>query len=154
MPMPKPILLVEDNPLDRDLALEALDRAGLAGMTMALEDGVEALDFLFCRDRYAQRTAGNPAVIVVDLKMPKVDGLDVLRAVRNHPGTAHIPVVMLTGSREEVDIAKSYALGVSAYVVKPMDFQELIRAVSEIGTFWAVLNVPPPSTLGHPIHAG
>jgi len=148
--MLKPILLVDDNPYDQELALVALTYAGLLNETITVSDGEEALDYLFRRGVYATRPPGNPAVVLLDLKMPKVDGVEVLKAVRSCPDTARIPVVMLTGSKEEADIARSYASGVNAFVVKPMDFKELVRAVSEVGAFWAVLNEPPVGSKRYP----
>lgn len=141
--MLKPILLVEDNPHDQELALMALTSAGLLNETVMVRDGEEALEYLFRQGMYASRPPGNPAVVLLDLKMPKMDGLEVLAAVRASPETARVPIVMLTGSREEADIARSYEHGVNAFIVKPMEFKELIRAVAEIGAFWAVLNEPP-----------
>jgi CheY-like chemotaxis protein len=145
--MLKPILLVEDNAYDRELALIALSRAKLANDTVVVNDGIEALDYLFRRGAYASRTPGNPSVVLLDLKMPKINGIEVLDAVRAHPETACLPVVMLTGSKEEADVTKSYELRANAYVVKPMDFSELVRVVSELGLFWAVLNEPPVGSM-------
>jgi CheY-like chemotaxis protein len=142
--MLKPILLVEDNPYDQELALIALERANLANQTVVVGDGAEALDYLLCRGEYACRAPGNPAIVLLDMKLPKVDGVEVLRTIRATAETARTPVVMLTGSKEEQDVARSYALGVNAYIVKPMDFSELVRAVADIGAFWAILNEPPP----------
>lgn len=141
--MLKPILLVEDNPHDQELALMALTSAGLLNETIMVSDGEEALEYLFRRGMYASRPPGNPAVVLLDLKMPKLDGVEVLAAVRASPETARIPIVMLTGSKEEADVARSYERGVNAFIVKPMEFRELIRAIAEIGAFWAVLNEPP-----------
>ena len=148
--MSKPILLVEDNPHDQELALIALERANLAIETVVVNDGVEALDYLLYRGAYASRLPGNPAVILLDLKMPRMDGIEVLEAVRADEKISRIPIVMLTSSNQETDLAKSYELGVNAFVVKPIDFQELVRAVREIGAFWAVLNVPPGGSLQFP----
>lgn len=145
--MLKPILLVEDNPHDQELALVALERSNLLNETVVVNDGVEALDYIFCRGKFACRAPGNPAVVLLDLKMPKMDGIEVLKAIRADVATAQIPVVMLTGSREESDLARSYELGVNAFVVKPMEFKELVRAVADIGTFWAVLNEPPSGSV-------
>lgn len=145
--MLKPILLVEDNPHDQELALVALTQSGLLNETIVVSDGEEALDYLLCRGIHAARPPGNPAVVLLDLKMPKVDGIEVLRTLRATPATAHVPVVMLTGSQEEADVARSYESGVNAFVVKPMDFKELVRAVGEVGTFWAVINEPPPGSV-------
>jgi CheY-like chemotaxis protein len=144
--MLKPILLVEDNPNDLELTLVALERSQLANEVIVVRDGTEALDYLHCRGEYARRQKGNPAVILLDLKLPKVDGLEVLREVRNTPELRALPVVMLTSSREEQDLVRSYELGVNAYVVKPVDFKEFVRAISDLGVFWAVLNEPPPGS--------
>jgi CheY-like chemotaxis protein len=144
--MLKPILLVEDNPNDLELTLIALERSQLANEVVVVRDGADALDYLFLRGTYAKREQGNPAVVLLDLKLPKVDGLEVLAEIRNDPGLKSIPVVMLTSSREEQDLIRSYALGVNAYVVKPVDFQEFVRAIADLGIFWAVLNEPPPGS--------
>lgn len=139
----KPILLVEDNPHDQELALMALTKSGLLNHTVMVSDGEEALDYLFCRGLYAGRPPGNPAVVLLDLKMPKLDGIEVLKAVRADPNTSHVPIVMLTGSKEDSDVARSYQNGVNAFIVKPMDFKDLVRAIGEAGAFWAVVNEPP-----------
>lgn len=144
--MLKPILLVEDNPNDLELTLIALERSQLANEVVVVRDGADALDYLFARGSYATREQGNPAVVLLDLKLPKVDGLEVLAEIRNDAGLKSIPVVMLTSSREEQDLVRSYALGVNAYVVKPVDFQEFVRAIADLGIFWAVLNEPPPGS--------
>jgi CheY-like chemotaxis protein len=144
--MLKPILLVEDNPNDLELTLIALERSQLANEVVVVRDGADALDYLFLRGAYAKREQGNPAVVLLDLKLPKVDGLEVLAEIRNDSGLKSIPVVMLTSSREEQDLIRSYALGVNAYVVKPVDFQEFVRAIADLGIFWAVLNEPPPGS--------
>lgn len=141
--MLKPILLVEDNPHDQELALIALSQSGLSNETVMVHDGEEALDYLFCRGTYQSRTPGNPAVVLLDLKMPKIDGIEVLRALRANVATAHVPVVMLTGSREEEDLIRSYESKVNAFVVKPMDFKDLVGAIADVGAFWAILNEPP-----------
>ncbi len=145
--MLKPILLVEDNPKDLELTLLALEKSNLANEVVTVRDGVEALDYLFRRGPHAARTAGNPAVILLDLKLPKVDGLQVLEQVRADPALRPVPVVMLTTSREEPDLARSYALGANAYVVKPVGFKAFIDAIQDLGVFWAVLNEPPPGSL-------
>lgn len=145
--MLKPILLVEDNPKDLELALLALEKSNLANEVVTVRDGVEALDYLFRRGAYAGRPVGNPAVVLLDLKLPKVDGLQVLEAVRTDAGLRPVPVVMLTTSREEPDLARSYALGANAYVVKPVGFKDFIEAIQDLGVFWAVLNEPPPGSL-------
>ncbi|ATQ76094.1 two-component system response regulator [Massilia violaceinigra] len=144
--MLKPILLVEDNPHDLELTLIALEKSQLANEVIIARDGAEALDYLFCRGDHAARQVGNPTVVLLDLKLPKIDGLEVLKEIR---GTAHlksVPVVMLTSSKEEQDLLRSYELGVNAYVVKPVDFEEFVRAIADLGIFWAVLNEPPPGS--------
>lgn len=145
--MLKPILLVEDNPNDLELTLVALERSQLANEVIVLRDGAEALDYLFRRNAYAERSDGNPAVLLLDLKLPKVDGLQVLEAIRQAEELRSIPVVMLTSSREEPDLSKAYQLGVNAYVVKPVEFKEFVSAISDLGIFWAVLNEPPPGSV-------
>jgi CheY-like chemotaxis protein len=145
--MLKPILLVEDNPKDLELTLMALEKSKLANEVITARDGVEALDYLLRRGPYADRGAGNPAVVLLDLKLPRVDGLQVLETVRGDPALRAVPVVMLTASREERDLARSYDLGVNAYVVKPVAFKEFIEAIQDLGVFWAVLNEPPPGSL-------
>lgn len=144
--MLKPILLVEDNPNDLELTLIALEKSQLANEVIIVRDGAEALDYLLCRGEYASRQAGNPAVVLLDLKLPKVDGLEVLREIRATTGLKSTPVVMLTSSKEEQDLLRSYELGVNAYVVKPVDFAEFVRAIADLGIFWAVLNEPPPGS--------
>ena len=145
--MLKPILLVEDNPRDLELTLLALERSQLANEVIVLRDGAEALDYLLRRNTYADRDDGNPAVLLLDLKLPKVDGLEVLRAVRATAELRSIPTVMLTSSREEPDLLRAYELGVNAYVVKPVEFKEFVAAISDLGVFWAALNEPPPGSL-------
>lgn len=144
--MLKPILLVEDNPHDLELTLIALERSQLANEVIVVRDGADALDYLHVRGAFAEREHGNPAVVLLDLKLPKVDGLEVLGAIRDNPTLKSLPVVMLTSSREEQDLVRSYELGVNAYVVKPVDFKEFVRAISDLGIFWAVLNEPPPGS--------
>jgi CheY-like chemotaxis protein len=144
--MLKPILLVEDNPHDLELTLIALEKSQLANEVIITRDGAEALDYLLCKGEHDQRQAGNPAVVLLDLKLPKVDGLEVLKEVRSTKGLSSIPVVMLTSSKEEQDLLRSYELGVNAYVVKPVDFNEFVRAIADLGIFWAVLNEPPPGS--------
>jgi len=145
--MLKPILLVEDNPHDLELTLVALERSQLANEVIVLRDGAEALDYLLRRGDHASRADGNPAVLLLDLKLPKLDGLEVLKTVRDTPELRSIPVVMLTSSREEPDLARAYELGVNAYVVKPVEFRDFVAAISDLGIFWAVLNEPPPGSL-------
>jgi CheY-like chemotaxis protein len=144
--MLKPILLVEDNPNDLELALIALERSQLANEVVIVRDGAEALDYLHGRGAYADREQGNPAVVLLDLKLPKVDGLEVLAEIRAEAQLRSVPVVMLTSSKEEQDLIRSYELGVNAYVVKPVDFKEFVRAIADLGIFWAVLNEPPPGS--------
>ncbi len=144
--MLKPILLVEDNPHDLELTLIALEKSQLANEVIIARDGAEALDYLQCRGEHAGRQAGNPTVVLLDLKLPKVDGLEVLKEIRSTPALKSIPVVMLTSSKEEQDLLRSYELGVNAYVVKPVDFEEFVRAIADLGIFWAVLNEPPPGS--------
>lgn len=141
------ILLAEDNPKDVELTLTALAEHNLANEVVVVNDGAEALDYLFCRGKFKMRITDNPVVVLLDLKMPKVDGLEVLRAIKADESLKAIPVVMLTSSREEKDLIDSYKLGVNAYVVKPVDFQQFIEAVKELGAFWALLNEPPPASL-------
>lgn len=145
--MLKPILLVEDNPNDLELTLIALEKSQLANEVVVARDGAEALEYLNSEGSFRDRSAGNPAVVLLDLKLPKVDGLEVLRHIRGNAELRSLPVVMLTSSREEQDLLRSYELGVNAYVVKPVEFQEFIRAISDLGIFWAVLNEPPPGSL-------
>ncbi|GAA5235726.1 response regulator [Verticiella sediminum] len=147
--MLKPILLIEDNPRDLELTLVALERCHLANDVVITRDGVEALDYLLRRGEHAERPEGNPAVMLLDLKLPRVDGLQVLAQVRTLPALRSIPVVMLTSSREEPDLARAYELGVNAYVVKPVEFREFVAAISDLGMFWAVLNEPPPGSTRH-----
>ena len=144
--MLKPILLVEDNPHDLELTLIALSKSQLANEVVIVRDGAEALDYLHRRGEFAERTVGNPAVILLDLKLPKVDGLEVLKEIRETEGLKSVPVVMLTSSKEEQDVVRSYSLGVNAYVVKPVDFTEFLKAIADLGVFWAVLNEPPPGS--------
>jgi len=144
--MLKPILLVEDNPHDLELTLIALSKSQLANEVVVARDGAEALDYLHRRGEFAHRQQGSPAVILLDLKLPKVDGLEVLKEIRSTEGLKPVPVVMLTSSKEEQDVVRSYALGVNAYVVKPVDFNEFVRAIGDLGIFWAVLNEPPPGS--------
>jgi CheY-like chemotaxis protein len=144
--MLKPILLVEDNPNDLELILVALERSQLANDVVVLRDGAEALNYLFRRGAHADRPRGNPAIILLDLKLPRVNGLEVLEQIRSTDHLRSIPVAMLTGSREEPDLVRAYELGVNSYVVKPVDFKDFVEAVSELGIFWAVLNEPPPGS--------
>lgn len=145
--MLKPILLVEDNPHDLELTLIALERSQLANDVIIMRDGAEALDYLFRRGDHADRLPGNPAIMMLDLKLPKVDGLEVLKVVRESPDLRSIPIVMLTSSREGPDLQRAYELNVNAYVVKPVEFKAFVSAISDLGVFWAVLNEPPPGSL-------
>jgi CheY-like chemotaxis protein len=149
MSSPLPIILIaEDSPLDVEMTLTALAEHHLANEVVVAADGEEALDYLYHRGKFQERVPGNPIVILLDLKMPKVDGLEVLRVVKQDPGLRMIPVVMLTSSREEQDLVRSYQLGANAYVVKPVGFPEFVEAVKQLGVFWAMHNEPPPGTQG------
>jgi CheY-like chemotaxis protein len=140
----RPILLVEDNPKDIELTLAALAKCQLANDIVVTRDGADALDFLYRRNAHVTRAPGDPAVVLLDLKLPKVDGLEVLERLKGDPQRRQIPVVMLTSSREESDLVRSYELGVNAFVVKPVDFNAFFEAIQDLGMFWAVLNEPPP----------
>jgi two-component system, response regulator len=140
----KRILLAEDNAKDVELTLEALAEYNLANEVIVARDGAEALDYLYGRGKFAESGGGTPAVVLLDLKMPRVDGLEVLRQMKSDPQLRSVPVVMVTSSREEQDLVKSYELGVNAYVVKPVDFQKFVESIKQIGFFWAVINEPPP----------
>lgn len=144
----KRLLLVEDDPRDVELTLTALAENKLANEVMVVNDGEEALDYLHRRGKFRLRASGNPAAVLLDLKLPKVDGLGVLRQLRHDPQLQMIPVVILTSSREEQDVIESYKLGVNAYVVKPIDFKDFVAAVKEVGLFWAVVNEAPPGSIG------
>lgn len=144
----KPIVLAEDNPRDAELALAAMEEQNISDKVVLCHDGAEVLDYLYCRGPYASRMKGNPAVIFLDIKMPKVNGLEVLRTIKADTHLRPIPVVMLTSSREERDLGESYALGANAYVVKPVEFHQFVSAVKELGTFWGVINEPPPQGSG------
>lgn len=141
----KPILLVEDNEDDIELILHAFKKTNLANEVAVARDGQEALDFLFRRGTHATRANVNPGLVLLDLKLPKVDGLEVLKQIKAEKSLRTVPVVVFTSSREEKDQLESYNLGVNAYVVKPMDFKDFIVAIGELGLFWAVFNEPPPS---------
>jgi CheY-like chemotaxis protein len=141
------ILMVEDDPKDVELTLMALEEYNLVNEVVVVGDGAEALDYLNCRGNFAARTSGNPAVLLLDLKLPKVDGLEVLQQIKSDQNLRMIPVVVLTSSREERDMVASYKLGVNAYVVKPVDFHEFVNAIKELGVFWAVINEPPPGSI-------
>jgi CheY-like chemotaxis protein len=143
----KQILLVEDDPKDIELTLDALGEFNLANEIVIARDGVEALDYLYCRGTFAQRPAGNPVVILLDLKLPKLDGLQVLKQLKADEQMRVIPVVILTSSRESRDLKECYQLGVNAYVVKPVRFIEFVEAVKQIGMFWVLINEPPPDSM-------
>jgi CheY-like chemotaxis protein len=140
------ILIVEDDPRDVELTLTALEEYNLANEVVVARDGKEALDYLYSRGQFATRSTDNPAVILLDLKLPKVNGLEVLQQIRSDERLKMIPVVVLTSSHEEKDMMTSYKLGVNAYVVKPVDFHEFVNAVKELGMFWAIINQPPPGS--------
>ena len=141
------ILLAEDSANDVELTLAALSEHRLANEVVVVRDGAEAVDYLERRGQFAGRPSGNPAVVLLDIKMPKLDGLEVLRHMKSDDSLRTVPVVMLTSSREEQDLIESYRLGVNAYVVKPVEFREFIDAVKNLGLFWAVLNEPPPGSI-------
>jgi CheY-like chemotaxis protein len=141
------ILLVEDDPNDRELTLTALAEHNIANEVVTARDGVEALDYLYRRGSFAQHPAGNPVVILLDLKMPRLDGIQVLRQLSADEQMRLIPVVILTSSRESQDLEECYRLGVNAYVVKPVRFSEFVDAVKQIGVFWALINEPPPDSV-------
>src|ERR1700704_5715389 len=141
------ILLVEDDPKDVELTLTALEEYHLANEVVVTRDGEEALDYLYRRGTFTARSNDNPAVLLLDLKLPKVDGLEVLQQIKSDEKLKMIPVVVLTSSHEEKDVVTSYKLGVNAYVVKPVDFHEFVNAVKELGVFWALVNEPPPGSI-------
>jgi DNA-binding response OmpR family regulator len=141
------ILLVEDDPKDVELTLTALEEYNLANEVIVARDGEEALDYLYARGKFKTRSSDNPAVMLLDLKLPKVDGLEVLKQIKSEEKLRMMPVVVLTSSKEEKDMVASYRLGVSAYVVKPVDFHEFVNAIKELGVFWAVINEPPPGSV-------
>ena len=140
----RPILLIEDSPEDVELTLAALGKCSLANEVVVTRDGADGLDFLYRRGVHADRAVGDPAVVLLDLKLPKLDGLEVLERVKKDSMLRHIPVVMLTSSKEERDLVRSYELGVNAFVVKPVEFKAFFSAIEDLGVFWAVLNEPPP----------
>jgi CheY-like chemotaxis protein len=140
----KTILLVEDDPRDVDLTLAALEQHNLANKVLVVSDGEEALDYLYRRGKFNTRPAGNPVVVLLDLKMPKINGLEVLKIIKADEQLKMIPIVMLTSSRETPDLVECYKHGVNSYVVKPVDFSEFMNAVKQLGVFWAAVNEPPP----------
>jgi DNA-binding response OmpR family regulator len=141
------ILLVEDDAKDLELTMTALQDYNLSNEVVVTHDGEEALDYLYCRGKFESRSKEHPAVILLDLKLPKIDGLEVLAKVKADEKLKVIPVVVLTSSREEKDMVASYKLGVNAYVVKPVDFHEFVNAIKELGIFWAIINEPPPGSV-------
>ncbi len=140
----RPILLAEDNPREAELILEALADNNLADRVVHARDGVEVMEYLRCEGKYGSSRPGSPAVVFLDIKMPRMDGIEVLRAIRADPALKKIPVVMLTSSKEEQDLIRSYELGINAYVVKPVKFAEFVMVVKQLGVFWALLNELPP----------
>jgi two-component system response regulator len=150
----KRILLVEDSPRDAEMILDALDAHHLATAVVHVRDGADALDYLYRRGQFADRSDGQPALMLLDLKLPKVDGLEVLRQIKGDAALKMIPVVMMTSSREEQDLINSYQLGVNAYVVKPVKFHDFVEAVKQVGVFWAVINEMPPVNLRHSERVG
>lgn len=143
----KRILLVEDSPNDVELILTALSENRLANEVVVVRDGEEALDYLYRKGVFKLRMEGNPVVVLLDLKLPKVDGLEVLAQIKSDPELRAVPVVVLTSSREEQDLINSYNLGTNAYVVKPVDFHEFVDSIKQLGLFWAVVNQPPPGSI-------
>ena len=140
------ILLVEDNPNDAELTLRALKKHNLTNTLQWVKDGAEALDFLFLRGNYADRNNHTPKLVLLDLRLPKVDGLEVLKAIRANPDTAMMPVVVMTSSTEERDIVSSYQLGANSFVSKPVEFDEFIKVVADLGLYWLLINKAPPSS--------
>ena len=148
----KSILMVDDSPRDVELTLNALAQSNLANEVVIVGDGADALNYLYRRGSFSSRPVGNPAVVLLDLKMPLVNGVEVLRQIKSDPQLKMIPVVVMTSSREESDLVTSYELGVNAYIVKPVNFQEFVTAVKLLGSFWAVVNEPPPGSV-RPVRA-
>ncbi len=137
------ILLIEDNPHEAELVIRSLKKNNLANRLLHIDDGADALDFIFAQGKFSQRQDLNPRLILLDLKLPKVDGLEILKQIKSNPVTKTIPVIILTSSREEQDIVKGYSLGVNSYIVKPVNFDSFTKAVAELGLYWMVLNVNP-----------
>lgn len=137
------ILLVEDNEEDRELTIDALKKSNILNVVDTVKDGADALDYIFCSGKYQDRSSGNPAVILLDLKLPKINGIEVLKKIRENPKTVTIPVVILTSSKEERDIFDGYKFGTNAYVVKPVAFENFMQAVNVLGAFWGLVNEPP-----------
>jgi CheY-like chemotaxis protein len=151
MPDLRPILLAEDNPNDVELTLSALHSLNLANEIVVVHDGAQVMDFLFRRNAFAARASSQPAVVLLDLKMPRIDGLEALRLIRADAALGSTPVVILTSSREEADVVRGYQLGANGYVVKPVDFDQFVTAVSQLGVFWALVNEPPPTAATNPL---
>ena len=149
--MLKRILIAEDDPMDVEMTIDALCEHQLGNEVQVVRDGAEALDYLYRREAFASRPPGNPVILLLDLKMPKVDGMTVLREIKADPDLKTVPVVVLTSSRESRDLRTCYELGANAYVVKPVNFSEFIDVVSEIGVFWAHINEPPPGSTRKPV---
>ncbi|HAM50316.1 MAG TPA: two-component system response regulator [Nitrospiraceae bacterium] len=147
MPQLKRILLVEDDPNDIELIITGLAENNLANEVVAVHDGAEALDYLYSREKFANRTDGYPAIVLLDLKLPKIDGREVLRQIRNDLKLRCIPVVILTSSKEDRDIVEGYNLGANGYVVKPVDFHQFVDAIKLLGVYWAIVNEPPPGSV-------
>jgi len=143
----KRILLVEDDPNDLELTITALSEYNLANKVAVARDGKEALDYLYCRENYKNRPNGNPLFILLDLKLPKIDGTEVLKIIKDDKNLKVIPVIILTSSREDRDLEYCYKFGVNAYVVKPVDFSQFVESVKQIGAFWAIINEPPPGSV-------
>ena len=140
----KHILLAEDNPNDVELTLTAFKAGNLANPVEVVRDGAEALDYIYARGKYAGRSTGNPVVVLLDIKMPKLSGMEVLETIKKDPNLRLIPVVLLTSSREEADLLRGYRSGANAFVVKPVQFEEFSKTVKELAIFWALINTPPP----------
>ena len=145
------ILLAEDSQADAEMAIDALREANLINPIVHVEDGVEVMDYLLRRGAFASREEGLPAVLLLDIKMPRMDGLEVLRQIREHDELKRLPVVILSSSREESDLARSWDMGVNAYVVKPVDVDQFFQAVKTLGTFWAVINQAPERAGQQPV---
>jgi CheY-like chemotaxis protein len=148
------ILIAEDDPRDLELTLSALAEHNLANKVFVVHDGAEALDYLYCRGKFATRISGNPVAVLLDLKMPKVNGIEVLKTVKSDENLKTIPIVVLTSSREEPDLNECYRHGVNGYVVKPVDFAEFMRAVKMLGVYWVAVNEPPPAVKESSSHSG
>ena len=142
-------MIAEDDPRDLEMTMTALEAYSVANQVFVVHDGAEALDYLYCRGKYQGRTSGNPVAVLLDLKMPKVNGIEVLKIIKADAHLKMIPIVVLSSSREEPDLIECYKHGVNAYVVKPVDFSEFMNAVKQLGVFWVAVNEPPPNTGTH-----